>query len=137
MAFRFNSYIALALAERLAGTQGVAWMALLVALCVPLCNVAAVWPLARHGGHGYLRELARNPLIVSTVAGLLCNLLGLRLPELADDHAAAHRRGGAAARPDGGGRRAAASAACACARAGRGAAGDPPRGAAGGGDRRW
>ena len=51
-AFRFNSYVALALAERLAGTQGVAWVALLVALCVPLCNIAAVWPLARHGGHG-------------------------------------------------------------------------------------
>jgi predicted permease len=82
-AFRFNSYVALALAERIAGSQGVAWTALLVALCVPLCNVAAVWPLARQGGHGYLRELVRNPLILSTGAGLLCNLLGLRLPELA------------------------------------------------------
>jgi predicted permease len=47
-----------------------------------LCNVAAVWPLARAGGQGYGRELARNPLILATVAGLLCNLLGLRLPEL-------------------------------------------------------
>lgn len=82
-AFRFNSYVALALAERIAGSQGVAWTALLVALCVPLCNVAAVWPLARQGGHGYVRELVRNPLILSTGAGLLCNLLGLRLPELA------------------------------------------------------
>ncbi len=82
-AFRFNSYVSLALAERLAGTPGVAWTALLVALCVPLCNVAAVWPLARHGGQGFWRELARNPLILSTGAGLLFNLLGLRLPELA------------------------------------------------------
>jgi hypothetical protein len=69
-AFRFNSFIALALAERLAGPQGLAWVALLIALCVPLCNVAAVWPLARHGGHGYLREIGRNPLILATVAGL-------------------------------------------------------------------
>lgn len=83
VAFRFNSYVALALAERLAGSAGVAWIALLVALCVPLCNIAAVWPLARHGGQGYLRELARNPLILSTLAGLAFNLLGLRLPELA------------------------------------------------------
>ena len=60
-AFRFNSFIALALAERLAGPQGLAWVALLIALCVPLCNVAAVWPLARHGGHGYLREIAAQP----------------------------------------------------------------------------
>jgi malonate transporter len=82
-AFRFNSYVALALAERLSGQAGVAWMALLISVCVPLCNVAAVWPLARHGGQHYLRELARNPLIVATVCGLLCNLFGLTLPELA------------------------------------------------------
>ncbi len=81
-AFRFNSYVALALAERLAGAPGLAWMALLVSVCVPLCNVAAVWPLARAGGHGYLRELARNPLILSTLAGLVCNLLGITLPEV-------------------------------------------------------
>jgi malonate transporter len=80
-AFRFNSFIALALAERLGGPQGLAWMALLVALCVPLCNVAAVWPLARHGGHAYGQELMRNPLILSTLAGLVANLMGLRFPE--------------------------------------------------------
>jgi malonate transporter len=80
-AFRFNSYVGLALAERLAGAQGLAWQAVLVSLCVPLCNVAAVWPLARHGGHGYVRELLRNPLILATVAGLGANLLGLKLPE--------------------------------------------------------
>jgi len=80
-AFRFNSFIALALAERLGGQAGLAWMALSIALCVPLCNVAAVWPLARHGGHSYARELARNPLILSTVAGLIANLIGLRFPE--------------------------------------------------------
>jgi len=80
-AFRFNSFIALALAERLGGPSGLAWMALCIALCVPLCNVAAVWPLARHGGHSYGRELLRNPLILSTVAGLIANLAGLRFPE--------------------------------------------------------
>jgi malonate transporter len=81
-AFRFNSYVALALSERLAGTAGLAWIALIVSLCVPLCNIAAVWPLARHGGHGYGRELLRNPLIVATLAGLACNLLGVHLPDL-------------------------------------------------------
>ena len=80
-AFRFNSFIALALAERLGGPSGLAWMALSIALCVPLCNVAAVWSLARHGGHSYGRELLRNPLILSTVAGLIANLLGLRFPD--------------------------------------------------------
>ena len=95
-AFRFNSFIALALAERVGGPQGLAWVALLIALCVPLCNVAAVWPLARHGGHGYLREIVRNPLILATVAGLLANLAGLRLP---DAPAAALQRLGLAALP--------------------------------------
>lgn len=80
-AFRFNSFIALALAERLGGPAGLAWMALIIALCVPLCNVAAVWPLARHGGHSYGRELLRNPLILSTVAGLVANLLGVKFPD--------------------------------------------------------
>lgn len=81
VAFRFNSYIALALAERLGGAQGLTWMALVIALCVPVCNVAAVWPLARHGGHSTLKELARNPLIISTVAGLVANAVGLTLPD--------------------------------------------------------
>lgn len=95
-AFRFNSYIGLALADRLAGAEGVAAIALLIALCVPLCNTAAVWPLARHGGQNYLAELARNPLILATVAGLVCNLAGLRLPETA---ATVMQRLGAAALP--------------------------------------
>ena len=69
------------MSERLGGPQGLAWMALCIALCVPLCNVAAVWPLARHGGHSYGRELLRNPLILSTVAGLIANLAGLKFPE--------------------------------------------------------
>jgi hypothetical protein len=80
-AFRFNSFIALALAERLGGPAGVAGMALLIAVCVPVCNVAAVLPLARHGGYSYWREIARNPLILATVAGLLANLAGVRFPD--------------------------------------------------------
>jgi predicted permease len=95
-AFRFNSYVALALAERLAGGAGVAWTALLISVCVPLCNVAAVWPLARHGGHRTGQELLRNPLIVATVSGLVCKLLGLQLPEIV---ATTMSRIGAAALP--------------------------------------
>jgi len=81
-AFRFNSYVALALGERLGGVQAVAWTALLVAICVPICNIAAVWPMARHSNQHFGRELLRNPLIVGTVSGLLANLLGLHLPEI-------------------------------------------------------
>ncbi|MFM2329992.1 MAG: hypothetical protein RLZZ494_2095 [Pseudomonadota bacterium] len=81
-AFRFNSYVGLALAERIGGVQAVASIALLIALCVPLCNVAAVWPLARRSGQHLGRELVRNPLIVGTVTGLLVNLSGLSVPEV-------------------------------------------------------
>ncbi len=82
-AFRFNTYLALALAERLGGAPGLAAVAVLISVCVPLVNVAAVWPLARQGGQGLARELARNPLILATVGGLIFNALGLTLPGLA------------------------------------------------------
>jgi malonate transporter len=80
VAFRFNSYIALALADRLLGAQGVALIAILIAVCVPLCNAGAVWCLARHGGHNTWAEMARNPLIIGTLAGLLVKVSGLPLP---------------------------------------------------------
>ena len=79
--FRFNSFIALALAERIAGPQALLLIAVLIGVCVPLFNVAAVWPMARHAQRGFLRELVRNPLILATASGLTANLLGLHLPE--------------------------------------------------------
>jgi len=79
-AFRYNSYVGLALAASLAGPRGVALMALIIAICVPLANVFAVYALARHRQTGVLREMAVNPLILATVSGLVCNLLGLELP---------------------------------------------------------
>ena len=79
-AFRYNSYIGLALAQTLLGARGVALLALVIAVCVPLANIFAVYALARHAQRGLLRELASNPLIVATVAGLASNLLGVKLP---------------------------------------------------------
>ena len=55
-------------------------VAILIGVCVPLINVAAVWPMARHNESHVLRELARNPLIIATVSGLAFNLAGLTLP---------------------------------------------------------
>ena len=80
VAFRFNSFIGLALAERLAGSEGLLLIAVLIGVCVPLFNVAAVWPMARHAQRGFLRELVRNPLILATASGLLANLLGFSMP---------------------------------------------------------
>lgn len=78
--YRFNTYIGLALSASLGGTQGQTVMALIIGFAVPMANVAAVYGLARHNGGNLLRELARNPLVVSTLAGLACNLAGLHLP---------------------------------------------------------
>ena len=81
IAFRFNSFIGLAIAERLAGPQGLQLIAVLIGVCVPLFNVAAVWPMARHAQRGFAAELIRNPLILATVGGLVCNLAGFRMPD--------------------------------------------------------
>ncbi|MDD5250290.1 MAG: AEC family transporter [Rhodocyclaceae bacterium] len=79
-AFRFNSYIGLAVAGNLHGAAGIAAMGLLTGAMVPPANVAAVWMLARHGSSGVWRELARNPLILATLAGLTWNLAGWPMP---------------------------------------------------------
>jgi predicted permease len=80
VAFRFNSFIALALAERLGGAQGSLLIAVLIGVCVPLFNVGAVWPMARHAQTGFAQALLRNPLILGTASGLLANVLGFHMP---------------------------------------------------------
>ena len=81
VAFRFNSFIGLALADRLAGAQGLFYISVLIGFCVPMFNIAAVWPMARESRQNFLGQLVRNPLIVATVLGLSANLLGLRMPQ--------------------------------------------------------
>ena len=81
IAFRFNSFIGLALADRLAGAQGLFFLSVLIGFCVPIFNIAAVWPMARESRQSFAGQLVRNPLIVATVLGLSANLLGFRMPE--------------------------------------------------------
>jgi len=78
--YRFNSYIALAVAGMLFGSPGIATMGLLVGAAVPLVNLVSVWMLARHGESGLWREVARNPLIWGTLIGFLLNLAGFVPP---------------------------------------------------------
>lgn len=79
-AYRFNSYIALAVAGMLFGAPGIATMGLIVGAAVPLANLVSVWMLARHGESGLWREVARNPLIWGTATGFLLNLAGFVPP---------------------------------------------------------
>ncbi len=79
-AFRFNSYIGLAVAGTLYGIPGIAAMGIVIGLMVPPANLVAVGMLARHGEADIWRELVRNPLILATLAGMAANLAGLELP---------------------------------------------------------
>jgi predicted permease len=79
-AFRFNSYVGLAIAAGWGGQPGIAALALLVGTMIPPANVASVWALAKHGEGNALRELIRNPLIIATLAGMAFSLIGLTLP---------------------------------------------------------
>lgn len=79
-AYRFNTYIGLAAAGLLFGTEGIATLGLVVGAAVPLANLVSVWMLARHGSARVLREIAKNPLIWATASGLALNLLGFVPP---------------------------------------------------------
>lgn len=78
--YRFNSYIALAIAGMLFGAPGIATMGLVVGAAVPFANLVSVWAMARHGQLGIGREIARNPLIWGTAAGFVLNLAGFVPP---------------------------------------------------------
>ena len=78
--FRFNTYIGLALAPSAAGTAGQSSMALIIGFAVPIVNLAAVYALAKHHGSNVWGALVRNPLLMSTLLGLMGNLAGLQMP---------------------------------------------------------
>ena len=50
---------------------------------IPLANLGAVAMLASHSERGFVRELARHPLVLSSLAGFAWNLAGLSLPGFA------------------------------------------------------
>lgn len=89
---RFNSFITLALAERLYGAEGLVYAALGAAVLIPSVNVFLVVCLVlMHGKEGQSipklvsKELLRNPLIMSIALGISMNLLGLTpVPILSD-----------------------------------------------------
>ncbi len=79
-AFRFNTYVVLAVASRLGGAESLALASLLVGVLVPIVNVAAVAMLAHGRDTPFLRELVRNPLLLACAAGIALNAAGIALP---------------------------------------------------------
>jgi len=83
---RWNSFIALALADNLLGTQGLALIAIAIVAIIPVLNVISVLVLTRYAGGAapsatkILQDLLRNPFILSTMTGLALNVTGVPLP---------------------------------------------------------
>ncbi len=88
--FRSNFVImGIPIAEALVGKDQIASIALLIAVTIPMFNFLAVLILERFRGGRMnvgkvLLEILKNPLIISSMLGILFQLLGIRLPKLAD-----------------------------------------------------
>jgi predicted permease len=86
-AVRWNSYVALGAIAAVLGPQGVSIAAIAVAIMVPLANLLCVIVLMQHkdGGRAdavmLFRQLARNPLILSCLAGVGVQMLGIPFPK--------------------------------------------------------
>ena len=102
-AARHNSFVALAVAERLYGLEGLALAALAVAMLIPTTNVSVVALMVGLVSEAkgiriataILRDLVRNPLLVAVAAGVTWNLT-LGPEELPVLHDIASILGGAA-----------------------------------------
>lgn len=88
---RHNTFIALAVAERVYGTEGLAVAALATSILIPITNVTMVSAMVsmhrKADTTGFvkpiLRDLGRNPLLISVLLGLMINLAGIgRIPIL-------------------------------------------------------
>lgn len=86
-AIRMNTYVGIAGASVLAGSDGVTLSAIAIMAVVPLVNVLCVTVLAHQGqGNGtprfwnVLRSIGANPLILSCIVGISFNLTGVVLP---------------------------------------------------------
>lgn len=80
---RFNTYLGLAIAGNLGGSEAMARAAVLLAIAVPTVNILSVLALA--GGRGVgprqlIRPLIRNPLIVACAIGIVLSLSGIGMP---------------------------------------------------------
>jgi len=87
-AVRWNTFIALALAQELMGGAGVALIVVAAAAMIPTANVLSVSALisfsnARANPSYLIRQIAINPLVIACAIGIALNFLPVRIPELA------------------------------------------------------
>lgn len=93
--FRFNTYIGFAICSSLYGTEGLAFLSLLIACWVPISNVIATAGLAHAAkaegsatakkSKNFWWTVCTNPLIIATCLGLVFNTLHIPVPTIADE----------------------------------------------------
>lgn len=81
-AVRWNTFIALALAQELMGGEGVALVVIAAAAMIPTANILSVSALLgfsgeRVGAAELAKQIAINPLVIACVIGLSLNLLAI------------------------------------------------------------
>lgn len=84
-AMRPNTYFGLAVSSLFFDAGTAALVMLSLALCLPVVNVVSIIALSCWSGNKVdvrqiFRTLARNPIILSTLAGMLVSLSGLTIP---------------------------------------------------------
>lgn len=86
-AVRWNAFVAMAIAANSFGEEGVALVAVIMAVMIPSANLLCVTVLSIYAGGSVpsakmlLKELAKNPFILSVAAGAVLNLSGGGIPD--------------------------------------------------------
>lgn len=83
-AWRFNAALAMVMVQALPPEYR-ALMSIAIGLAVPVANIMAVSALSRGQGMGFtktLKLIVTNPFLLASLAGLLCSLMALSLPEI-------------------------------------------------------
>lgn len=87
---RYNTYVGFAVVIAMCGEEGLALLAVIAAFNIPVVNVISVYVLTRYASHAdfswgaTVRELLRNPLILSSLLGLGLSLGEVTLPGTLD-----------------------------------------------------
>jgi hypothetical protein len=84
-AARWNTFIALALANEILGAEGVALVALAATVMIPIANLISVSALMRFADadmtvQQLVQQVAINPLVIACALGIGLNLSGVQIP---------------------------------------------------------
>lgn len=82
---RWNAFVALAAAEQFLGEEGLAAMAVAIAVLIPTINITCIIVLTTFGPEratvgGILKTVGQNPLVQACAVGLLVYFSGIALP---------------------------------------------------------